>query len=111
MGKDAEVKSRYPAYEKPVFQSKIPPHLVSQLEEKEQWLMNSISRLEQKADWLVEKQLETNSNVRDTDERLQLVELWKTVLSGKWAVTGALGLIAVTAALGALVKLAIEKVF
>jgi hypothetical protein len=39
------------------------------------------------------------------------VELWKTVLSGKWAVTGALGLIAVTAALGVLIRTVVEKMF
>ena len=52
--------------------------------------MESLSKLDQKADWLVDRQIETNEAVRDTDLRLQKIESWKSVLSGKWAVTGVL---------------------
>lgn len=111
MAKDADMKSRYPEYEKPVFDSKIPPHLIAQLDEKERWMYENMSVLQQKTDWLIEKQMETNDNVRNTDTRLQVVELWKNVLSGKWAVAGALSVIAVTAGLSAIVRLVFEKIF
>lgn len=111
MEKDAPPSSRYTRFEKPVYDSKIPPHLLQGLDEKEKWLVTSVDLLNSKADWLVEKLIEVNAAVIDTDIRLQRVENWKTVLTGKWAVLAGVGVIVFTALAGEGAKHLFGKLF
>lgn len=94
-------KSRFQKLERPEFASKIPAHLVAKLDEKERWLVETLSKLDFKTDWVVDKVLESNTQQIDIDVRLQRVENWKAVLSGKWALLGAIGLMVLTALLSA----------
>lgn len=92
-----EPKSRYPKLELPVFESKIPSHLVNKMSDQEKWLVETISKLDQKTDWLLQKMVETSGHVLDIDVRTQKVEDWKTIFSGKWALIGAVCFMVVTA--------------
>lgn len=94
--------------EKPEFISKIPAHLVSRLDDKERWLVETLSKLDFKTDWVVDKVIEANEQQIDIDTRLQRIENWKAVLSGKWALLGAVGLMVMTALLSAGAKPFIE---
>jgi len=96
-----EPKSRYPRLELPVFESKIPPHLVNKMSDQEKWLVETISKLDQKTDWLLQKTVETSGQVLDIDIRTTKVEEWKTMFSGKWALVGALCFMVLTAATSA----------
>jgi hypothetical protein len=102
------LKGRFHKIEKPEFVSKIPAHLVSKLDEKERWLVDTLSKLDLKTDWVVDKVIEANEQQIDIDVRLQRIENWKAVLSGKWAIMGAVGLMVLTALLSAGAKPLIE---
>jgi hypothetical protein len=106
-----ETKSRYHRLEKPEFISKIPAHLVARLDDKERWLVETLSKLDFKTDWVVDKVIESNEQQIDIDVRLQKIESWKAVLSGKWALLGAVGVMVVTALLSAGAKTLVEHFF
>lgn len=92
-----ETKSRYPKLELPVFESKIPPHLVNKMSDQEKWLVETISKLDQKTDWLLQKMVETSGHVVEIDIRTAKIEDWKTIFSGKWALIGAICFMLLTA--------------
>jgi len=92
-----DVKSRYPVIELPVFESKIPPHLVNKMSDQEKWLVETISKLDQKTDWLLTKIVETSGHVLELDVRTARIEDWKAVFSGKWAIIAAVCFMCVTA--------------
>ena len=101
-------KSRYPKLELPVFESKIPAHLVNKMSDQEKWLVETISKLDQKTDWLLSKLVETSGHVLEIDIRTTKIEDWKTVFSGKWAMIGAICFMAVTAVTSAGVRALFE---
>ena len=103
-----ETKSRYHRLTKPEFASKIPAHLVAKLDEKERWLVETLSKLDFKTDWVVDQVIDSNEQQIDIDVRLQKIENWKAVLSGKWALLGAVGLMVLTALLSAGAKTLVE---
>lgn len=105
------VKSRYPKLELPVFESKVPPHLVSQMSDQERWLVETISKLDQKTDWLLQKIVETNGHVGDIDIRTQKIEDWKSVFTGKWALIAALAFMVLTAVTSAIARAMIDYYF
>jgi hydrogenase maturation factor len=95
-----DTDSRYSKLETPKFESKIPTHLLDRLSEQEKWLVETLSRIDQKSDWFMEAIVRTNEIEREIDVRLARVERF----TGKWAVVGAGGVIALTALLGAAAK-------
>jgi len=92
-----EFKSRYPKLVLPVFESKIPPHLVNKMSEQEKWLVEAISKLDQKTDWLLQKTVDTSGHILEIDMRTSKIEDWKTVFSGKWGLIGAICFMVATA--------------
>ena len=101
-------KSSFHRLVKPEYSSKIPPHLLVRLDEKERWTMEALAKLDFKQDWLVDKVIEANEQQIDLDVRVKKIEQWKAVLSGKWALIGAVGLMVLTALLSAGAKSLVE---
>jgi len=88
------------------FKSTIPPHLLGKLSESERYLVETMSRLENQNNWLVSALLKVNKDVLDCDRRITEINKtvatlsdWKQLISGKWAVVAALGLVVLSALL------------
>jgi len=86
------------------FKSTIPPHLLGKLSESERYIVETLSRLENQNNWLVSALLKVNKDVLDCDRRINeikkdvsIISDWKQLISGKWAVLAALGLIIASA--------------
>jgi hypothetical protein len=93
----------YEVIEVKEFKSSIPPHLLGKLSDSDRWLVETMSKLENQNNWLVTAILKINKDVLDCDRRISdtrkdvstLAE-WKQIISGKWAVVGVLGLLALS---------------
>jgi len=63
--------------------SSIPVHLMSNLDEHERYLVETLSRLEQQIAWCIQHIIAGNKADIDNDVRLQYVERWKTRFNAK----------------------------
>ena len=82
-------RSHYERLEHPVFKSSIPPHLISKLSDSEKFVVDAVSRLEAQNDWLTHVAVENRRELADIDERVQVIQDWKTAIGSKWALIAA----------------------
>src|SRR4051812_19391275 len=93
----------------PDFKSAIPPHLVNKLSEQEKYLVETLSRMESQNAWLIDSMLDQNRAAIETDVRVQVVEDWKSVISGKWAIVAGFILICVPIVITKLIGLVFKS--
>lgn len=109
---DVDLRPRYPELEVPEFRSLIPTHLISSLNAKEQYLVETLSKLEQKADWLIREtvngrkvQIEVDLRLQQLEERrVKSIEVWRQRFSGTWLTLSGGALILITAVATTLIE-------
>jgi len=99
---DEKFTSRYPALEKPEFQSTIPPHMMAKLTDSERYLVTTVSKQEQQYAWLQEHTIANNQAIIELDVWRQNIDRWKTVITSKWAVAAVVAAMLIPAILTAL---------
>jgi hypothetical protein len=72
-----ELNSSYPILEKPLFNSKLPSHLLSDQDEKTKYVLEKLDIMIQQNEWLIKAAIDTNEQVRKTNGRLKTLESWK----------------------------------
>jgi len=119
-GQRDQRKSRFRPVDIPIFESKIPSHLLSRLKEEEVWLYGVLSKLEQSVDWfkqsrveegrvLVEFDLEVSKEIRALSQRLHQLEQWRAIFSVRWALLISIAIIIFSGLSGAIFKLVLER--
>ena len=103
-------KSKYTKLAMPEFKSTVPAHLIDKLTPQEKYVVETLSRMEQQNTWLMNAAMEGNRVNLETDVRVQRVETWRKILSGKWAILALVGTMLVTAIVSALVKYLFELI-
>jgi hypothetical protein len=111
MSDERNITSRPSSLQVPEFESTIPPHLLGNLNPQERWLVETFSKTAQKQEWIANRVIEIYTDQQDHKSRLDKIENWKSIFSGKMAVVTSVGLILTSAFVGALFKLMIEKIF
>jgi hypothetical protein len=112
------------------FRSTIPGHLLGRLSETERYLVETMSKLENQYEWLMVVAIANNKNIIDLGGRADEVEAWKLavemetkgqsekveklwdwkqMMSGKWAVVWAAGLILISVLLKFLLDHLVKK--
>ncbi len=119
----------------PQFRSTIPGELLKALQPDEVYLFEGISRLEQKTDWLIHEVIATRQQSAQnavmltglasrverleqqqtamvgTNDRVKLIEDWRSNFTGKWGVLSAGLLLFLMAIAGAVAKAVVDKLF
>ena len=101
MSEHDEFQSQYPKLERPVFEPRVPAHLLNQLTDEQRYVIEALSKAEQQNEWIINATLENNRIYRDldrriqkgnaqTDARLQNVEGWQKMVTSKWSVAVAI---------------------
>lgn len=117
---EIEKISSYPELERPVFQDNIPAHLLVGIDDRSRYSIQQLSLISQQNEWLIKAATDTNEQVRNTNGRVKLIEVWRTKLEDKqiesklsvldklfgfWAVTTGLIFGAATIAAGVIAAL------
>ena len=82
--RNIEKDSDYPELAIPVFEAKIPDHLLKDVPEDMKYIIQQSSLQSQSLEWLCRAMQDTNQQVRKTNGRLKVVEEWKEKVSSSW---------------------------
>lgn len=100
-------ESRYQELHVPELACTTPEHVLQRLPEAERYMVRMVSELEQREKWLRNVAVENRSYIVALDKRMQRVETFKRVVTGRWAVLAYF----VTVAIPLFFKTVIEKFF